>query len=225
MRTGKLPVLLGGCGLAFGAAFANMGVFLEAGTSVSHLTGDLVKLSVDILRASPGALWELGRVGLAMTAFFLGAMTSGFWFHHPDLEFTRPYRRAIFMIGLLFLASAFCLGKAPWIGIVLAAYGCGLQNALASRYRGIVLRTTHLTGLITDFGISLGMRLRGLDVAAWKLLVPGLLILAFFLGGLCGATMFLQVHANPILLTGIGYCGVGSLWMILKASSRFQSRV
>jgi|GEM_PF-5134493 len=37
---------------------------------------------------------------------------------------------------------------------------CGFQNALATHY-GLVLRTTHVTGLLTDLGTNLGMRLRG----------------------------------------------------------------
>ena len=39
-------------------------------------------------------------------------------------------------------------------GIPLAAMACGLQNALASSYFGLVIRTTHVTGVITVMGLE-----------------------------------------------------------------------
>jgi uncharacterized membrane protein YoaK (UPF0700 family) len=208
-------LFLGGAGLAFGAAFANIGVVLLAGTSVSHLTGDLVRLSIDLFHAAPEVYTGLLRMALAMLAFLSGATVSGFIVHHPDLDFARPYTRTVFVIGLLFLAASWSITRHPVAGIALAAFACGLQNALASRYRGIILRTTHLTGLFTDLGISLGMRARGFDVPAWKLAIPVLLILSFFLGGLCGAAAFFAGH-DPLRLAGIAYCGGATLWMARK---------
>lgn len=205
-------ILVAGCGLAFGAAFANIGVVLHTGTSVSHLTGDLVRLTVDLLDAAPGALAGLARVAVAMCAFFLGAALSGYIVHHPDLDFARPYGRTVTAIGLIFLVASWGIPRAPVAGIALAAFGCGLQNALASRYRGIILRTTHLTGLITDLGLGLGMRLRGFDIPAWKLFVPVALIVSFFLGGLCGAGVFFFTMFDPVRVAGVAYCIAGAAW-------------
>lgn len=210
----RRTVLLAGCGLAFGAAYANIGVVLHVGTSVSHLTGDLVRLSIDLLDATAGAVQGLARVGVAMLAFFLGATLSGFIVHHPDLDFARPYGRTVIVIGAIFLAAAGSLSRAPVTGIALAAFGCGVQNALASRYRGIILRTTHLTGLITDLGINVGMRLRGFDIPLWKLLVPVALIVSFFLGGLFGAATYIVLRHDPVLIAGLAYGAAGLLWGI-----------
>jgi uncharacterized membrane protein YoaK (UPF0700 family) len=209
-------ILVGGCGLAFGAAFANVGVVLHTGTSVSHLTGDLVRLTIDLIDAAPGALAGLGRVAVAMFAFFLGASLSGFIVHHPDLDFARPYARTIIAIGLIFLVASWAIPRAPTAGIALAAFGCGLQIALASRYRGIILRTTHLTGLTTDLGINVGMRLRGFDVPVWKLLVPVALIFSFFLGGLCGAGVFYFTMFDPVRVAGVVYCAAGAAWSVRR---------
>jgi uncharacterized membrane protein YoaK (UPF0700 family) len=214
-------ILVGGCGLAFGAAFANIGVVLHTGTSVSHLTGDLVRLTVDLLDAAPGAVAGLARVAVAMCAFFLGATLSGYIVHHPDLDFARPYGRTVTVIGLIFLAASWGIPRAPVAGIALAAFGCGLQNALASRYRGVILRTTHLTGLITDLGIGLGMRLRGFDIPVWKLLVPVALIASFFLGGLFGAGVFFFSMYDPVFVAGLAYCAAGAGWSLRR---RLQAR-
>jgi len=215
MHTERI-ILIGGCFLAFGAAFANMGVFLDTGTSVSHLTGDISKLSTDLVNTSPEIFSELIRVAAATASFFLGAFLAGLFIHHPSLDFARPYGRTIVGIGVLFTIAHFLIPSAPVAAISLSALGCGLQNALATRYRGIVLRTTHLTGLITDFGITLGMRFKKLDIPTWKIAVPAVLTAAFFAGGVCSAIVFWQGDHDPVLIAGLAYVAAGLAWTFLK---------
>ena len=211
------PVILaGGCCLAFGAAFANTGLLLGTGTSVSHLTGDVSRLSIDLVHRSPEVMVELLRVSAAAVAFFLGAFAAGLLIHHPTPDFARPYGRTITGIGALFVLSSIAVTRVPLLAISLSAFGCGIQNSLATRYRGIILRTTHLTGMITDFGITLGMRARGFDVPAWKIAVPGLLTAAFVLGGVVGAVLHFQAGRDPILAAGIAYLAAGVAWTVLK---------
>lgn len=209
-------VVAGGGALAFGVAFANTGVFLRTGTSVSHLTGDMARLSLDLVRASPAVLQDLGRVAAAVVGFFAGALLAGLLIHHPSLDFARPYGRIIIAIGGLFLVAWLLLPAWPAPALALAAGGCGLQNALATRYRGVILRTTHLTGLITDFGTSLGLRLRGADVPRWKVAVPGLLTLAFFAGGAAAAVTAFHLGRDPLPLAGCGYVVAGLAWTAFK---------
>lgn len=208
-------VVVGGCSLAFGAAFANTGLVLQTGTSVSHLTGDIANMTINLARWSPAMLADLVRVSVAAVCFLLGAILAGVVIHHPTLDMSRPYGRTIISIGLLFLVAAASVGHLPAAGIGLAAFGCGLQNSLAAHYRGLILRTTHLTGMFTDFGVTLGMRLRGHHVAAWKIGVPFALIVAFFLGGLCSAALHFAGF-DSIALAGIGYLFAGLAWSIWK---------
>jgi uncharacterized membrane protein YoaK (UPF0700 family) len=215
MQTQRI-LLTGGCCLAFGAAFANIGLLLKTGTSVSHLTGDISKLSIDIVRATPAIWTEALHVTVAASAFFIGAFLAGFFIHNPTLDFTRPYGRMVTVIGLLLITSALVIDRFPVIGVAAAALGCGLQNSLAQSYGGIVLRTTHLTGLITDFGVTLGMRARGFDIPRWKILAPFLLISSFFLGGLACSVLFALESFDPILVAGIGYCAAGIGWTLFK---------
>lgn len=209
-------ILAGGCCLAFGAAFANIGVVLETGISVSHLTGDISKVSMDLTSSSPALLREALLVGGAALAFVLGAFVAGFLIHHPTLDFARPYGRMVTGIGLLLIASGLLIPEYPLAGIALAAFGCGIQNSLASSCRGIVLRTTHLTGLVTDFGVALGMKARGCEVAASSFVVPGLLIVSFFLGGVISGVAFLGGKLDVILVAGCGYVLAGLAWSIGK---------
>ncbi len=209
-------ILAGGCLLALGAAAVNVAFFLRTGTSVSHLTGDIMRLSTDVARLDAEVMADAVRVGSAGAGFVVGAIAAGFFIHHPQLDLRRPYGRTITLIGGILIASHFLVERADWLSIGLAAFSCGLQNSLASRYRGLILRTTHLTGLLTDFGIAVGMRLKGHDLPLWKAGVPALIALSFFIGGVLAA--FLAIHWRVPLLPWVGaaYLVGGVTWSLLK---------
>ena len=209
-------VLVGGCGLAFGAAFTNTGVFLRTSTSVSHLTGDLSRLSIDLVRATPEVAGDLRRVAAAFGCFFAGALLSGMLVHHPTLDLERPYGRIIAGIGAILLSAQAVMDRHPVPAIGAAAFACGMQNGLAARFRGIVLRTTHVTGLVTDFGTTLGMRLRGFAIPGWKIAVPALLTAAFFAGGAAAGLASLGAGLDPVRVAGFGYIVAGLGWSAWK---------
>ncbi|WP_221032628.1 YoaK family protein [Actomonas aquatica] len=198
-------VLLGGCILAFGASVVNVTFILQAGTSVSHLTGDLSRIGRDVANESGAFNTDLLRVTAATLGFILGAATSGFLIHHPQLEIARPYGRTLSSMGLLLLLSAYLRADHLVAAIAIAGFTCGMQNALASRYRGVVLRTTHVTGILTDLGITLGMKLRGHAIERWKLEIPFLLAVSFFTGAVCGSVLNLTTELPVLLLCGIAY--------------------
>lgn len=222
MISANKPILIGAALLAFGAAFANIAVVMQTGTSISHLTGDISRLSIDLVRHSPELIYDLTKVGIATTSFFAGAFLAGLLIHHPQLDLERPYGRSITAIGMAFSIAGFVITAQPMIAISLAGVACGFQNSLASRYRGLVLRTTHLTGLITDFGITLGMNARGFKIERWKLLVPAILTAAYFAGGATSCLVSQKVGHYALTFIGVVYIVSGLAWTIYK--HRFMKR-
>ncbi|MET0807134.1 MAG: YoaK family protein, partial [Pseudoxanthomonas sp.] len=83
---------------------------------------------------------------------------------------------------------------------------CGLQNAMASTYSGSLIRTTHVTGLVTDIGIAMGHALRGMPVARRRLALCVLVTTSFLCGGIAGALLYSRFGYStlyfPALLTG-----------------------
>ncbi|MCB1132000.1 MAG: DUF1275 family protein, partial [Verrucomicrobiae bacterium] len=75
---------------------------------------------------------------------------------------------------------------------------------------------THLTGLFTDFGIHLGMRLRGHRVEGWKLLIPVCITLAFLIGAAAGAFVVSNDRGSWLFLAGAGYLVGGVSWSVYK---------
>lgn len=209
-------VLLGGCALTFLSASVNAGYMILLGTSVSHLTGDISRLAIDQARGVPFLGDAELRLLAATSGFVVGAAIAGFFIQHPKLEFSRPYGRAVTGIGLILLGAHFCFQSHPNLATILAAMGCGLQNAMASFYRGMIIRTTHATGLLTDLGSALGMRLRGHEIELWRVTAPLALVVSLFLGASFGATMVLSRAALFPLSAALAYMAAGLLWSLLK---------
>lgn len=213
-------IVLGGCFLAFGASFLNTGFLLSAGTSVSHLTGDIARIGSGLSRITASENDLLIKVTLASLGFITGATVSGYLLHHPTLEFSRPYGRTLSALGILLISAHYLLPHLPLLSIVIASGVCGAQNALANRYRGVALRTTHLTGLFTDFGIHLGMKLRGHEIESWKLLIPFCITFAFLAGAIVSSTLYFQGRSDWMLLAGLGYLTGGCFWSIYKRTGK-----
>lgn len=209
-------VIIGGCLLAFGASFLNAGFLIYTGTSVSHLTGDISRIASGIFmvdEASAAALW---MVLAATLGFILGATISGYLIHHPTLEIRMPYGRILASLGALLFAAHALFPEHATAAITLGSVVCGAQNALASRYRGVVLRTTHLTGLFTDLGIHLGMKLKGHAIENWKIVIPVCLSVSFFLGAAASSALVLYQQADWILYAAWGYVLGGLSWSAYK---------
>ena len=215
-------IVLGGCLLAFGASFLNTGFLLSVGTSVSHLTGDIARIGSGLSHINNADGQFLAKVSIATFGFISGATVSGFLLHHPTLELTRPYGRTLSALGLSLIVAHLIHTNHPLLSIGIASAVCGAQNALANRYRGAVLRTTHLTGLFTDFGIHLGMRLRGHDIEAWKLLIPLWITLSFLLGAVLSSYFLVIGRSDWLLLAGVGYISGGIVWSIYKRTGNVE---
>jgi uncharacterized membrane protein YoaK (UPF0700 family) len=210
-------VLAGGCVLAFLVAAVNADFMLRLGISVSHLTGDLSRISSEAIEGvRAGGQSEVALLCLSLAGFVLGAAISGFVIHHPNLLLQRPYGRFVMVIGAMLFATGPLMESSTLAACTLAACACGMQNALATRYRGVILRTTHITGLLTDFGQHLGMRLRGHAIESWKISTPLLLSVSFAGGALAGAFLSLKMDASVTGLCGVLYIVGGMMWSIVK---------
>lgn len=207
-----LLVILGGCFLAFLSSGVNIGFLIHFGISVSHLTGDISKVGMDLVIGDNTVYTGVTAFASALAGFLTGAILAGYYICHPTLEFTRPYGRTLVIISGLLVSAHYLMGYSVHLSFFIASAACGLQNAMATHYRGVILRTTHVTGLFTDLGNNLGMKLRGHAIDGWKIAVPASLSLSFFAGSATGAILvhvytlpFLLAFATLYLLGGISY--------------------
>ena len=152
----------------------------------------------------------------ALTFFVAGAATTAV------LVNMGRQRQAHSIYALPLLLEAACLLAFSLMGAWLASlqgllvpatvsmlcFTMGLQNALITKVSRAEIRTTHVTGIVTDLGIELGRALYGMGgtpmpVNTAKLRLLGGLLLAFAVGGLAGAWAFKTVgYAATLPLAG-----------------------
>jgi uncharacterized membrane protein YoaK (UPF0700 family) len=145
--------------LAAVAGFVNSGGFIVIGSFTSHVTGSVGRLGDDLARGdAPAALSALSLI----FAFFAGAVSASVVLERSDGS--RPagrYAFALLVEATVLLCFVFIAGLArathPRVLDAQAAMLCfamGMQNSLVTRLSGAVVRTTHLTGVMTDLGIE-----------------------------------------------------------------------
>lgn len=164
--------------------------------AVSHISGTVTLLgtTIEALNAQTGHLF------LILFSFLFGAMLSGLFIESTALKLGRRYGVALCVEGLLLLGAYWLLAQDNVSGQYLASAACGLQNAMITTFSGAVVRTTHMTGIITDLGIMIGARLRGerFDFRKAKLFM--FIFCGFLFGGIAGAKLFTTYAIASLLL-------------------------
>jgi uncharacterized membrane protein YoaK (UPF0700 family) len=190
MMFAKLPrwVLFGGALLAFIAGIINASGFLGLQhQGITHLTGTTTLLGIAFGERDVSAVAHFAAM---IGAFMAGCVASGMIIQDSTLRLGRRYGVVLVLEAVLLALAVPLLGGGDLLGDYLASAACGLQNAMASTYSGAVLRTTHVSGTLTDLGIFIGHRLRGLPVDARRVRLLLTLVLSFLLGAVAGTWLF-----------------------------------
>jgi len=191
--------------LAFIAGAANAGGFLAVRQYTSHMSG-IVSAMADNL-----ALGDLGMVGAglgSLGAFLAGAATTAVlvnWGRRRarESEYALPLMvEAGCLLGFGLLGGT--MAREHWMfgpaTVLLLCFTMGLQNAIITKISRAEIRTTHVTGMVTDIGIELGKMLYWNGAGEERVVAdrPKLrllfwLVALFWLGGLAGALGFKHV--------------------------------
>jgi len=217
-----------GVSLAFVAGAINAGGFLAVGQYTSHMTGVIAGMA-DHLALGNLALVMLGLE--ALTAFLLGAATSAIlinWGRRRGgrSEYALPLMieaGLLLVFGLMGERLSLSMRLEVSLTMALLCFVMGLQNAMVTKVSNAEIRTTHVTGLVTDIGIELGKLLYWNGAApkhasgkvqanTGKLRILLSLTLSFVVGSVVGALGFKHV----------GYVSTVPLALVLALLSLVQ---
>ena len=195
--------------LAFNAGAINAGGFLVLHMYTSHMTGFASQLADGLVLGNTELF--LNALG-AVLAFMSGAAVCAIlvnWGRQHRLHsvYALPLlleAALLFPFGLMgAITLTWSTPFAVPLTVLLLAFMMGLQNAVASKTSGGSIRTTHMTGNITDLGMELGKMLywnrRSHHAASAvhydrpRMVTAGGLIGMFVLGGTVGALGFKYV--------------------------------
>ena len=221
--------------LAFVAGAVNAGGFLAVQRYTSHMTGVVSAIADDLV---------LGQAALAMAgvsallAFLAGAATTTVLINwarrrqmHGEFALSLMLEALLLLVfGLLGANLELFVDVFVPSTVLLLCFIMGLQNAIVTKISHAEIRTTHLTGVITDLGIELGRLAywnRSAGTAAHpavradrdKLAIHASIVALFFVGGLVGALAFKRVgfSATVPLAALLMAMAAPPLWQDLRA--------
>jgi uncharacterized membrane protein YoaK (UPF0700 family) len=187
------------CIFAFSAGAINSGGFLAIGQYTSHMTGLLASISDNLIVGANMAVMlaimalSLFCAGAAFSAFLINYLRRKMW----GRQFSGPILLEALLIIMFGALTAADIGGKVSIGMSagLLCFIMGLQNATITKITRARMRTTHITGILTDIGIQLGNGQTRHNHHLASLSVLRLVLLMFFMGGLSGAILFSSIGA------------------------------
>lgn len=192
--------------LALSAGIVDAGTILLFKAGTTHMTGNTAYAGLNLDNGFHGdGFAAFGKFALFLLCFMSGSFVCGLMIPKGYFRFggTAMYGTALILASVLLFVSAGKPGQSttPF----LAAIASGLQNAMCTIHYGAVVRTTHVTGTITDIGSILGrvfmiwlhkgfqrnklslIDKAELDTKARKLLVLIPVFISFFVGACFGS--------------------------------------
>lgn len=183
--------------------------------TVSYMTGNITQMIVEVSKGN----YTVALPYLAiLIAFFLGSILSGMIVGAENFVFGRRYGIALILEGLLiFLALKALEMNSIWGGCYAAA-ACGLQNAMVATYSGNVIRTTHMTGVISDIGSFLGNILLGRRPEVGSISLLFYILTGYISGVVTGVITHSLWALNALLVPSIALILSGTTYMVYRLS-------
>lgn len=215
-----------GAMLSGAAGFVN-GVTLQGmtGTSsftTSHMTGTSTVSAESLGR---GAFEDFGVRLCLVISFSFGAFLVGAYTGSPSKSYQigPEYGPLLFILSVILSVACVCAYVDPdsYEYYYLASMAMGFQNSMTSKYSGSLIRTTHVTGTLTDIGLILGQYSRGITDNLWKLPVLLALVISFAIGGVLSITA--ERNKLSLIVVAIFYGSLALGLQIFIAYARRQS--
>lgn len=192
--------------MAFVAGAVNAGGFLAIQKYTSHMSGIISGIADDLIVSEA----KLVLAGVAaLTCFVAGAATTAIFVHWARrFALHSEYALSLMLEALLLLAFGLLGANLNVLvevfvptTVLLLCYIMGLQNALMTKVSKAEIRTTHMTGIVTDIGIELGRLFywnkskqhppeQNVRANRKKLFIHLSIFTSFLLGGILGAVSF-----------------------------------
>lgn len=204
--------------LSFAAGAVNATALAGCQRFVSHVTGTMTRVGADY-----DSLRLLVDYGAVLAAFVVGAMTSFWAIDGRRLQGKSPavafplllVASVLVVVGVAGVLGAFGpFGRTvettgDFVMLGLLAFAMGLQNASVATTSGMIVRTTHMTGPLTDLSIALAAYVSSgipddvRETARKSLKLRGSKVMGFILGAFVAAWFARRVEYAAFFLPAL----------------------
>lgn len=212
-QTLPLWIQLGTFFLAINAGMINvLGLVTILHQSVSHMTGNVSMLAMAIIDWQPATILYLV---LVLLCYVTGSFYSGLILGNSQFSLSRRYGTPLSLVAFFIVLCWLLLPYFPRYALLWACVAMGVQNAMVSHYKGTIIRTTHLSGVLTDLGLALGYKARGLAVESKRVILHLLIFAGFIVGGLLASGLYPYLKLNAFLIpAALSFIMSAVYWMI-----------
>lgn len=202
---------------AFAAGMTNVAALVLFFSFASNITGHFAILAEEITK---GNWYQVAVVVLWLVLFLGGSFLSNF------IIINAHRRRRMLFHALPLVLEMACLLGVGWYGhfhyrgtlletealVAVLLFAMGLQNGLTASISNFAVKTTHLTGLVTDLAIHLSMATK----AHWrkspqvrnKLLLLSSIALAYLGGGILSGSIIHWVQFRVFFFIALMLCSI-----------------
>lgn len=216
----RLPnwIQIGAFLLALNAGMVNvLGLFTVLHQSVSHMTGNVSMLAISLLDWQPDHFIYLA---LVVICFVIGSFYSGLILGNSNVTFGHHYGFPLSLVAVFLFLTWLLLPYFPRYGLLWACVAMGVQNAMVSHYKGAIIRTTHLSGVLTDIGLTIGYKVRGLKIENRRIFLHFLIFTGFLVGGLIASLLYPYLKLQTFLIpAGLSLALSMTYWIVYFRSS------
>ena len=210
---GSKIMLIWICMLSFIGGYVDVYGLITVAFPLTHFTGSVAKLAMKGLEIRIDK--EIFQLAVALFFFVFGNILAGLFIGERHFSLRKRYG-LIFMILGTSIALIFHLFHGDKSFAYLLSIAVGIQNGLFITYKGILVRTSHLTGALSDLGVYIGYLLRGKQVVTWKIFYYILSLLSFFFGGIISKVMYNLYGKESVYIVSLGYILIGASYLILR---------
>jgi uncharacterized membrane protein YoaK (UPF0700 family) len=191
--------------LSLVAGAVNASGLLAAGAMTSHMTGNLSQgLSAEPAKAIEPAV--------LIACFFLGAFAAALIASMLLRRGLEPVRALLLVEAALLIGTAIPRWPEVHAGLVtgLLCFAMGWQNSIITKVSRAVVRTTHITGTLTDLGIEAAHLLlqrghpadakRALDTDLGRAALHATILVMFFVGAVASPLLYRRCGYRALLL-------------------------
>lgn len=161
---------------------------IQLGTFTTNLTGHVGTMALNIreenaLRVTEISIWI---ITFLTGAFISSSLINLIDSRDPKLSHLTPVLLEIILLSsFMIFYDDFPTDELIDIRVLLLLMAMGIQNGIVSFISGNVVRTTHITGMVTDIGLGLGDLFSGRrrDTRTKQKVIISILVVICFLSG------------------------------------------